>query len=143
MSSEDVFKTFSRRLGEDQYIGLGYTSSRRLQDVFKTSSRRLQDIFKTYHQVKLFILTRLGEAFNTFLSRSFPKTIIYRGICPGNTTSDKFMVSVKFARGIKISQVLVFQFITPLVAAFTCVFRTWSNIYNGAFLQKYLKALSC
>ena len=59
--------TSSRRLGEDQYIRLGHTSSRRLQDVFKTSSRRLaktssrhlQDVFKTYHQVKLFLLTRL------------------------------------------------------------------------------------
>ena len=71
------------------------TSSRRFQDVFKTSSRRLQDIFKTYHQVKLFLLTRLWEAFNRFLRRSFPKAIIYRGICPGNTTSDKFMVSVQ------------------------------------------------
>ena len=121
-------KTSSRRLGQDQYIRLGYTSSRRLQDVlqkrlqdiFKTSSRRLaktssrhlqdvfktfwrrlqdvlqrylQDVFKTYHQVKLFLLTRLWEAFNTFLRRSFPKTVIYRGICLSNTISDKFMVS--------------------------------------------------
>ena len=69
--------------------------SRHLQKVFKTSSRRLQDVFKTYHQVKLFLLTRLWKAFNTFLRRSFPKTIIYRGICPGNTNSDKFMVSVQ------------------------------------------------
>ena len=108
-------KTSSRRLGQDQYIRLGYTSSRRLQDVlsrrlqdvlprrledvlktsWKTSSRHLQDVFETYHQVKLFLLTRLWEAFNTFLRRSFPKTIIYRGICPGNTTSDKFMVSAQ------------------------------------------------
>ena len=44
-SSEDVFKTSSRRLGQDQYIRLGYTSSRRLQDVFKTSC---QDVFKTF-----------------------------------------------------------------------------------------------
>ena len=116
--SEDVLKTSWRRLGQGQYIRLGYTSSRPLRDVFKTSSRRLQDVlqkrlqdifktfwktssghlqdvFKTYHQVKLFLLTRLWEAFNTFLRRFFPKTIIYRGICPGNTTSDKFMVSVQ------------------------------------------------
>ena len=101
-SSENVFKTSSRRLDQDQYIRLGHTSSRRLQNVFKTSSRRLaktssrhlQDVFKTYHQVKLFLLTRLWEAFNTFLRCSFPKTIIYRGICLGNTTSHKFMVSV-------------------------------------------------
>ena len=77
-------KTSSRRLGQDQFIRLGHTSSRRLQDVlqkryqdvFKTSSRRLQDIsktssrhvqdvlqrylqdvFKGYHQVKQFFLT--------------------------------------------------------------------------------------
>ena len=88
---QNVFKTSSSRLAK--------TSSRCLQNVFKTSwktsSRHLQDVFKTYHQVKLFLLTRLWEAFNTFLRRSFPKTIIYRGICPGNTTSDKFMVSVQ------------------------------------------------
>ena len=102
---QDFFKT--------SYINVFKTSSRRLQDVlktpsrclqnvfktswktFKTSSRHLQDIFKTYHQVKPFLLTRLWEAFNTFLRRSFPKTITYRGICPGNTTSDKFMVRVQ------------------------------------------------
>ena len=46
---EDVFrlrlqKTSSRRFGQDQYIRLGYMTSRRLQDVFKTFSRRLQDV---------------------------------------------------------------------------------------------------
>ena len=106
---QDVFKKFSRRLQEvlktssRPLQGVFKTSSRRFKDVFKTSSRHfqdvlqryLQDVFKTYHQVKLFLLTRLWEAFNTFLRRSFPKTIIYRGICPGNTTSDKFMVSVQ------------------------------------------------
>ena len=70
LSSKHVYMTSSRRLDQDQYIRLGHTSSRRLQDVFKTSSRRLaktssrhlqdvlqrclQDVFKTYHQVKLF-----------------------------------------------------------------------------------------
>ena len=56
-SSEDVFKTssrricfpkpyvFRRRLSQDQYIRLGHTASRRLQDVFKTSYK---DIFKTF-----------------------------------------------------------------------------------------------
>ena len=43
-SSEDVFKMSSRCLGRDQYIRLGHTSSRRLQDVLQ---KRLQDIFKT------------------------------------------------------------------------------------------------
>ena len=113
---EDVFrlrlqKTSSRRL-QDVLIKtnmfalalrLQKTSSRRLQDVFKTFSRRLQDVlqrylqdvFKTYHQVKLFLLTRLREVFNTFLRLSFPMTVIYRGICLGNTTSEKFMVSAQ------------------------------------------------
>ena len=40
-------KTSSRRLGQDQYIRLGHTSWRRLEDVFKTSWRPLQDVFKT------------------------------------------------------------------------------------------------
>ena len=84
---QDVFKTSCRKVFK--------TSSRRFEDVFKKSSRHLQDVFKTYHQVKLFLLTCLWEAFNTFLRRSFRKTIIYRGIFPGNTTSDKFMVSVQ------------------------------------------------
>ena len=80
----------------------------------KTSSRHLQDVFKTYYQVKLFLLTRLWEAFNTFLRRSFLKTVIYsRGICLGNTTSDKFMVIVQNLKDIKIYQVLVFHFSTP------------------------------
>ena len=40
-------KMSSRRLGQDQYIRLGHTSSRHLQDVFKTSSRRFEEVFKT------------------------------------------------------------------------------------------------
>ena len=47
-SSEDIFKTSSRRVGQDQYIRLGHASSRRFQEVFKTSSRHLQDVFKTF-----------------------------------------------------------------------------------------------
>ena len=41
-----LIKTSWSRL-EDQNICLSYTSSRRLQDIFKTSSRRLQDVLKT------------------------------------------------------------------------------------------------
>ena len=106
-SYQDVFKTFSRRLQN--------VLQKRLQDIFKDVLQRyLQDVFKTYYQVKLFLLTHLWEAFDTFLRRSFPKTIIYsRGICLGNTTSDKFMVSVQNLQEIKISQVLVFHFSTP------------------------------
>ena len=47
-----------------------------------------------------------------FLRRT-AKTVIYRRICLGHT-SEKFMVSAKkFARVIKISQVLVSDFTTP------------------------------
>ena len=90
----DVFKTFSRRLQDVFKTSCQVVFKTSCKNVFKASSRRLQDVFKTYHQVKLFLLTRLWEAFNTFLRRSFPKTVIYRGICLSNTTSDKFMVSV-------------------------------------------------
>ena len=38
-------KKSSRLLGQDQYIRLDHTSSRRLQNVFKTSSRRLAKTF--------------------------------------------------------------------------------------------------
>ena len=56
-------KTSSRRLGQDQYIRLAYTSSIRLQDIFKTSC---QVVFKTF-------LRRLRDVFKTS-SRRFAKT---------------------------------------------------------------------
>ena len=97
---QDIFKTFWRRLldvfktSSRPLQGVFKTSSRRFEDVFKMSSRHLQDVlqrylqdvFKMYHQVKLFLLTRLREVFNRFLRRFFPKTVIYRVICLGNTT---------------------------------------------------------
>ena len=71
---QDVFKTFRRRLQNVFKISsrrLAKTSSRHLQKVFKTSwktsLRHLQDVFKMHHPVKLFLLTRLWEAFNTLL----------------------------------------------------------------------------
>ena len=102
MSCQDIFKASSKRL-QEVLKNVFRTSSRCLQDVLKTSSRNLQDLLqryledvsKTYHQVKLFLLTLLWEAFNTFLRRSFPKTVIYRGICLGNTISDKLMVGIQ------------------------------------------------
>ena len=77
-------KTSSRRLGQDQYIRLGHTSSRRLQDVFKTSCK---NVFKT-SSARL-----LRDVFSTFLRRT-AKTVIYRRICLGHT-SEKFTVSVQ------------------------------------------------
>ena len=64
---QDVFKTSSRRLQDifetscqDVFKTSWKTSSRHLQDVLQ---RDLQDVFKTHHQVKLFLLTCLREAF--------------------------------------------------------------------------------
>ena len=96
---QDFFKTSSRRLAK--------TSSRHLQDVLK---RYLQVIFKAYHQVKLFLLTRLRKVFNMFLRRSFLKTVIYD--LPSNTTSEKFVVSVQNFQ--ERSKFLKFYFFTLL-----------------------------
>ena len=85
-SSEDVFKTSSKRLDPEQHNRLDHTSSRRLQDVFKTYSRRLakmslkhlQDVFKTSLQdrfktlsrcCKLFLLTRFQNDFEIYWKR--------------------------------------------------------------------------
>ena len=56
-------KTSSRRLSQDQYIRLGYTSSRRFQDVFKTSC---QDVFKTFsRRLQDVLQKRLQDIFKT------------------------------------------------------------------------------
>ena len=72
-SSEDVFKTSSSRPNQDQQIRLGHTSSRRLQDVFKTFSRRLQDVFKTFsrrlHNVLKTSSRHLQDVFKMFGKR--------------------------------------------------------------------------
>ena len=89
-SSEDVFKT---SLSRQIYSSWSYVfNSRRLQDVYKNlqdlfktssknvfktssrgltkiSSRHLQDFLKTYHQVKLFLLTRLQDVFKMYSTR--------------------------------------------------------------------------
>ena len=41
MSLEDIFKTSSRSLDQDQYISFGHTSSRPFQGVFKTSGNNV------------------------------------------------------------------------------------------------------
>ena len=52
-------KASTRQLGQDQYIRLCHTSSRRLQDIFKTSLRRLktscQNVFNCFEDVYLFL----------------------------------------------------------------------------------------
>ena len=53
----------SRRLDQDQYIHLGHTSSRRLQDVLQ---KRLQDIMKTSSRhIRDALLRRLQDIFET------------------------------------------------------------------------------
>ena len=81
-----------RRLDQDQYVPLSFTSS---EDLFKTSSRRLG-------QTNTFVLAiRLQDVFKTFsrrlqnVSQKRLQNIFNRGICPCNTTSDNFMVSVQ------------------------------------------------
>ena len=59
-SCQDVFKTFSRRIGK--------TSWRHLQDVFKTFSRRLQDILARRIQN---VLRRLQDIFHKRLQDIF------------------------------------------------------------------------
>ena len=79
--------------------GILKTSSRCLA---KTSSRHVQDLFKMYHQVKLFVLTRLQDVFGRIqwiqtsseIFRCTAKTIIYRKIYLGHTF-EKFMVRVQ------------------------------------------------
>ena len=75
-SSEDVFKTSSWRLDQGEYIHFSHTSS---EDVFKkfprrlktnySSLRHLQDVFKTHHLVKLLLLTRPHDIFETASGR--------------------------------------------------------------------------
>ena len=84
---QDVFKTSSKCLAKTSSRHLPDVlkacwrclenffkmSSRCVQEVFKTSSkciakissRHLPDTFKTYHQVKLFLLTRLQDNFTS------------------------------------------------------------------------------
>ena len=131
---DNVFKKSSRRL-EKRPQNIFKTSSRRLA---KISSRRFQNVSSSWTVLVNTSLRSIQHVSETF----FSKDDYLQRICPGNTTSDKFMVSVQNLQEIKISQVLVFQFTTPLVAAYRCAFRTWSNIYNRAFLRKYFKLLT-
>ena len=130
---EDVFKTFSRRLDQDQHIRLGHTSSRPLQDIFKTFSRHLQDVFKTfsrrfenvfktssnvfktYYQVKLFLVKQFHDVFETYSKRFWD--VLLRRLSTGGLPRPHFREiyghCAKFPRVIKISQVLIFHFTTP------------------------------
>ena len=59
-------KTSWRRLDQDQYIRLRHTSSRCLQEVFKTSSSRLQDVLQKHLQDIFKTLSRrFADVFKT------------------------------------------------------------------------------
>ena len=121
-SSEDVFKTsWSRRI----YSPYSYVFRRRLEDVLiktnifallirlqKTSSRHLQDVFKTYYQVKLFLVTQFQDVFKTYSKRFWD--VLLRRLSTGGLPRSHFWESygqcTKFPRVIKISQVLNFHF---------------------------------
>ena len=144
---------FRRRLGQDHYIRLSNTSSRRLQevlqkclqDIFKTSSRHFEDvfktsckdIFKTYHQVKLFLLTCLRDVFKTFLRRT-TKTVINRGFAQVTLLRNLWSV-YKISQGDKSFSSFSFHFVTPFSG---CLQRRIQNLIEQLqwrfFLRKYL-----
>ena len=141
-SSEDAFKTSSRRLGQDQYIRLGHMSSRLFQDFFKTSSRRLAKIPSRRFQdvFKLFFLTRLGEVFNPFLILSFPK-VSTEGFPQVTLLLRNLMPVYKICKRNKNFPSFSFSLYYILVAAHKGVFRTLPNIYNGFFFAQILNFL--
>ena len=127
---QDVFKTFSRRL-QDSYKNVFKTFC---MNVFKTSSRRLAN-FKT----------SCKDVFKTFSRR-----IIRLNILPRSHFWEIYGQCRKFARVIKISQVLTqlhgfsfslyYIFLCLLTEAFLEPGRTSTREH---FLQKYLTPLSC
>ena len=140
-SSEHIFKASSRRLDQDEYVSLSHTTSEDLLvkiNIFVLTIH-LWDIF---NQVKLFLLTSLRDVIKMFLRRT-PKAVVHGRICLGHT-SEKLMVSVQHLQEwYKFLKFSFFTLLHHLVTAYRSVFRTWSKICNGAFLRKYLTALTC
>ena len=99
-------------------IPLAKMSSRRLA---KVTSRCLQDVFKLYHQVKLFLLTRLQDVFNTF-SRCTAKTVFYRKICRVHTTEKikgkQWWIQGRTVRGTSLVNVFRKNFILQIILPF-------------------------
>ena len=89
-------KTSSRRLHQDQHIRLGHTSS-----------KRLEDVFKTYYQVKLFLVTQFQHVFETYSKRFWDvllRRLSTRGL-PRSHYREIYGQCTKFPKVIKISQV--------------------------------------
>ena len=129
---EDVLKTSWRRLSSSSSEDVFKTS----QDVFKTSSRRFEGVFKTSsrHLTEM-CSKRLQNVFKTFCKdvfKTFLRPIIRLNCLPRSYFWEIYGQYRKFASVIKISQVLVFHFTTSYRGAF----RTWPNIYKGAFFCK-------
>ena len=97
-SSKDVFKTFSRRLDQRQYIRPGHTSSRslakmspkRFQDVFKTFKKRLKDIFKTFSR---YLAKTSSRRSSKRLQNALRKRIFIASSNIFNTLQDIFQMS--------------------------------------------------
>ena len=129
-SFQGIFKTSSRGLAKmlSRYLlDVCKTFRIRLQDVFKTSSKCLEDVlqkhfqvifktsckdvFKTFlqtcHQVKLFLF--LFKTYSTHCKDGYLQKDLSR-----SHSWEMYGQSTKLARVIKISQVLVFHFTTPL-----------------------------
>ena len=66
---QDVFKTTCQNVFKTSSRHLAKMSSRHLQNVFKRFWRRHQDFFRTYNKVKLFLLTRSQDVFETYSKR--------------------------------------------------------------------------
>ena len=112
-------KTSSRRLGQDQYIRLVHTSSRRFPDVLKTSpkyvwkisSRRFEDVSSSW---TVFVNKTLRSI--QHVCKTYCKDRCLEKDSPRSHFWEVYGKYTKFARVIKISQDLVFQFTTPKYA---------------------------
>ena len=102
-------------------------------NIFNTSWRRFEDVCKMYYQVKLFLLTRLQNAFNRFLRHyddylqiDLPKSrvweIYYKGINFPRLSS-AYTLLKKWSFPLKISSVNVTK--TAVSCGFSHIY--WSN----------------
>ena len=149
---------------QDQYIRLGHTFSRRLQDFFKTSCEDIfktscQDVLKTSSKRLQNVLqqvlqgifkTSWKDIFNTVWRWTIRLSCLPKSRVCLSHTSEKFMVSVENLRvWQKIPQVLAqlhcfsfLLFLHLLMAPYSGLFRTWPNIYKKALLAKKLNGFN-
>ena len=165
---QDVLNTSLKRL-QDVCEDAFKTSCK---NVFKTFSRHFQDVFKFHYQVKLFLLTRLHDVldFDTYCEDDYLQKNFLRLHFSGNYGQGKIFPRVSnflktfyevtastikiFLLGIRKyvnkenkeqMKSIRFQLFTLqhlLVAAYSGIFGTQSDIYHGTFLRKSLTAFS-